>query len=334
MRVLLSGAGGFVGHHVCEHLMKNTDWHVVATDSFRHKGNFARLAEICEPRPEWRERIDVITHDLTAPLSPQAAERIGPVDYVIAMASESHVDRSIADPVPFVKNNVDVALNTLEFCRQARPAKIIVVSTDEVYGPETGGRPHAEWAPVIPSNPYSASKACQEAIAVSYWRSYGLPVIITNTMNIFGERQDPEKFVPKVIAAVRDGRTVPVHGVPGNIGTRYYLHARNAADAWLYLLQHARVAMFSDGAPQPARFNVVGDEKLSNLELAAMIAGIMGRELRYELVDFHSTRPGHDPHYGLDGSRLWFHGWKAPLGFAESLRKTVEWTLSNPRWLR
>src|SRR5215475_582449 len=109
MRVLLTGAGGFVGHHCLEHLMKNTDWSVVATDSFRHHGKADRIREVIDTDPSWRNRISVLAHDLHAPFTAQTTERIGHVDYVIAMASESHVDRSIDDPVPFVKNNVDVA---------------------------------------------------------------------------------------------------------------------------------------------------------------------------------------------------------------------------------
>ena len=137
--------------------------------------------------------------------------RIGHVDYLVAMASESHVDRSIADPVPFVRNNVDVMLNTLELAREIKPQVVLHVSTDEIYGPVRPGEPpHPEWDPVIPSNPYSASKAAQEAIGISYWRSYGVPVVITNLMNVYGERQ-LEKFIPSLIRQdpARGDRTDP-----------------------------------------------------------------------------------------------------------------------------
>ena len=134
-RAILTGAGGFVGHHLLEHLLVNTDWEIIATDSFRHQGKTDRIAEVLAAHPDQAHRVEVITHDLTAPFSAQMTRRIGHVDYLAAVASESHVDRSIADPVPFVRNNTDVMLNTLELARVIKPGVVLHVSTDEVYGP-------------------------------------------------------------------------------------------------------------------------------------------------------------------------------------------------------
>lgn len=350
-RVLLTGVGGFVGSHCLEHILENTSWSVAAPVTFRHRGKADRIAEVLGRRPDWPERVTVISHDLTAAFSDQALARIGNVDYVIAMASESHVDRSITEPVPFIRNNVDVILSTLEFCRQAKPRAVIVVSTDEVYGPLASGhdarygtRGHPEWAPILPSNPYSASKAAQEAIAISYWRTYGVPVILVNCMNMIGERQDAEKFLPMLIKMISARQTVPIHGREGDIGTRHYLHARNLADGILWLLKdrapvmyqaHAVATEFAPAwiAERPDRWNVVGPDRISNLELAEMVAAILGRQLRYELVDFHSARPGHDPHYGLDPAKLTSAGWKPPVPFTESLARTVRWSMRNPEWL-
>ena len=341
MRLFLTGAGGFIGHHVLEHALSATDWDVTATDSFRHKGRTDRITQVLDGHPEWRERVTVITHDLAAPFSPATAARMSGVDYMIAMASESHVDRSITDPVPFVRNNVDVILSTLELARVLQPRHVIVISTDEVYGPVEAGSPgHPEWAPVIPSNPYSASKAAQEAIAVSYWRTYSLPVTIVNCMNLFGERQDPEKFLPKTLRAIIRGETVTIHGRPGNIGTRHYLHARNMADALLHILRELPPRPFPD-ADRPDRWNIAGPEPVSNLALAGEVARIVGAlndlggeaPWKYELVDFHSARPGHDPHYGLDPSKLAAAGWKPPVDFRESLERTIAWTLRHQEWL-
>lgn len=329
-RVLLTGAGGFAGSHVLRHLLTETSWDVACPVTFRHRGNPARIESTLRSDDHWHDRVDVFMHDLTAPL-PRLASRAGDCDYVIAMASESHVDRSIADPVPFVRNNTDLILTTLEYARETRPRAVIVFSTDEVYGPMTGGQPHAEWSPVMPSNPYAASKACQEAIAVSYWRTYGVPVVIVNSMNLIGEMQDPEKFLPMVISRVRAGETVTIHGVPGDIGSRYFIHARNVADALLHILTGTSPATFP-AARRPDRYNVVG-ERRTNLELAQMTADVMGLPLRYELTDFHSARPGHDPHYGLDGAKLASTGWKPPVPLAESLERTVRWSLSHPEWL-
>ena len=332
-RVLLTGAGGFIGAHVLEHLLHETDWQVTATDSFRHKGKTDRIRQVLEHgAPEWRQRTRVVMHDLAAPVASQLRDKIGPVDYVLAVASLSHVDDSIADPVAFTRNNVDIALSVLEYARAASPAHLIWVSTDEVYGPTAAGQAHPEWAPVLPSNPYSASKAGQEALCIAYWRTYGVPVTIVNCMNLIGERQDPQKYLPMLIRRVHRGQKVTVHGRPGNIGTRHYLHARNLADAMLYILRHLPPARFP-AAGRPDRFNIVGPDRISNLQLAQMTADLTGKQLRYELEDYHTTRPGHDPHYGLNGAKITALGWKPPVPFPESLARTVAWTLAHPEWM-
>jgi dTDP-glucose 4,6-dehydratase len=343
MRCLISGAGGFAGSHFLEHALAMTDWDVTATDSFRHRGSTDRISQVLEGFPGYaHDRVDVLTHDLAAPFSPQAAHRIaGPgLDFIVAYAAGSDVDASIADPVPFVLNNVAVALSTLELARQLKPRAVVLISTDEVYGPEPATGPHPEWAPILPSNPYSGSKAAAESVAISYWRTYGVPLVIVNTQNLTGERQDVAKYIPKLIRDISSGREVAVHGTPGDIGTRYYLHARNLADGICFLLNGPPPAAFPahagpgiPAADRPDRYNIAGPDRVSNLELAQAIAGILGEPLRYRLEDFHVTRPGHDPHYGLDGAKMAASGWKPPVQFRESLERTVRWTVSHKEWL-
>ncbi|SRR5258705_6201616 len=335
-RLLLTGAGGFIGCHTIAHVMHNTDWELIGLDSFRHKGKTDRITEMIESHPEWRSRIKVITHDLVAPISTQLQDRIGVIDIVVNMAAESHVDRSITDPVPFVKNNVDVALNMLEYARAINPEAFIQISTDEVYGPAITGQYHKEWSTILPSNPYSASKAAQEAIAISYWRTYGVPVIITNTMNNIGEMQDPEKYVPMLIARILAGEQVVIHGRgPSDCGSRFYLHARNHADALLFILNNLIIPKYKEAIiDRPAKYNVVGEVEMNNYDLAALIAKIIGKPLKYKFVDFHAARPGHDRRYALDGTLLKELGWKPPVAFQDSLVKTVEWTLQRKEWLK
>jgi dTDP-glucose 4,6-dehydratase len=328
-KVLVTGSAGFVGAHLVEHIMRETDWEVVGIDSFNHRGDSLRIYH--DP-----DRYKVFCHDLRSPISERLMKKIGEVDYVLSVASESHVDRSIEEPVPFCLNNVQLMLNVLEYARVAKPECFIQVSTDEVYGAALDDYSHKEWDTIIPSNPYSASKAAQEALAISYWRSYGVPVVITNTMNMIGERQDKEKFVPMVISRIMNNETVTIHGSENNVGSRHYLHARNFADALLFILKNTKPTMYHDTVDKiivPDRYNIVGDIELDNLSLALMISDILGKELDYKLVDFHAARPGHDRRYSLNGEKLRKLGWRAPVSFEDSLRRTVEWTLQHPEWM-
>lgn len=358
MRVLLTGAGGFVGAHMLAHLMKNTNWEVVIIDSFRHHGKTDRLRDLLDTHPEYKERMTVLAHDLTVPISDTLDHSIGHIDYVLSIASESHVDRSISDPRPFIENNVSLMLTLLEWLR-TRPEikKFIQISTDEVYGPtEDGyvpckekkvcvdGNPknhkhlqpidHAEGEPHRPSNPYSASKSAQEQICYSYWRTYNLPIVITNTMNMYGELQDTEKFVPKIIKAIIEDKPINVHVSPEGVpGSRYYLHARNQCDALLFLLNNHTPTRYP--ARDMDRFNVVSEDEIDNMQMVEIISGFMFKKANVVKQNFHESRPGHDLRYGLDGTKLKELGWTPPISFHDSLKSTVEWYLreENKGWL-
>lgn len=342
MKVLLTGASGFVGSHVLRHVLANTDWQVVAPYTFRHKGLPQRISSAVCDHPDWAQRVELIHWDLRTPADPMTLNRLYDVDVIWNVASESHVDRSIEQPSPFIRNNTDVVLNVLETARLINPRLVLQMSTDEVYGPAPAGYAHKEWDAILPSNPYSASKAAQEAIAIAYWRTYGVPVVITNTMNILGEMQDPEKFVPMVIRNLRDGREIPVHTSPqGQPGSRFYLHARNLADAWLFLTrwyEEQGSAPLYPSFLRPGRYHVVGEQEIDNIRMVRIIGRIMGvdPDRITELlrpVSFHSSRPGHDLRYALDGSKLARLGWRAPVGMDDAMERTVKWTLEHPEWL-
>lgn len=333
-RVLLTGVGGSIGCHVLVHLLHNTDWTVVGIDSFRHKGLTDRVAFMLDKHPEYRSRVTVLTHDLTAPLSDMLMRRIGDVDYIVNVASLSDVHASLVDPVPFVTANVAMQLNVLEFARRVDGLRTFLqVSTDEVYGPTDGASLHPEWSAILPSNPYSASKAAQEAACIAWWRSYGVPLVVVNLMNNFGEMQSPSKFPAIVQRKVRRGEPVDIHvGPDGAPGSRWYIHSRNSADAMLYVLRHVRPWTHDEGG-RPERFNIVGDRQIDNLALARMIADEVGQPLDYKLSPAAESRPGHDAHYGLDGGKLAALGWKSPVSLEESMRKCVRWYEKHPEWL-
>ncbi len=316
-RVFLTGAGGFVGHHTLEHIFKTTDWDVVISDSFRHRGVTDRITSI-KSWEENKHRVKLITHDLTVPFSDVMIKDMGHIDYIISMASDSHVDRSITD--------------MLELARKIKPEVFLHVSTDEVYGPAPKGYAHKEWDTILPSNPYSGSKAAQEAACISYWRTFDVPVVITNTMNIIGERQDPEKFIPKIMYCLEKDVPMTIHGTPDNIGSRFYLHARNQADALVFILKNLPATHYPN-SDRPDKYHIVGEKEINNLEMAQLVAKYWGKELNFIFEDFHTTRPGHDLRYALDGKKLADAGWVAPMALERSLELTVEWTKAHPEWL-
>lgn len=341
-RILVTGAAGFVGSHFVEHILANRpDWKLDLVCDFAKGGVAERLTKV----PRIDEAIKsgqaaVHIADLERPISKYLVEKLRGVDLIANYASNSHVDRSLVEAAEFFEGNVRLALNMLELAREIKPKAFLQVSTDEVYGPAHGDHRHKEWETIAPSNPYSSSKAAQEAAAFTWWRAYGVPVIITNTMNIIGERQDSEKFVPMVIKRVLRGEVVQIHAIrhedDWSIGSRHYLHARNQADACLFLLEYFEkdFPLYSyQTIERPPRYHVVGEQEVDNLSLAKAIAKAAGKELRYEFYDAHSARPGHDLRYALDGSKLASLGWKPPVPLWESLDRLVKWTIEHPEWL-
>lgn len=325
-RILVTGGAGFVAHHMIEHILRNTDWEIVSLDRLDTSGNLNRLADL----PVWqkeKKRVSVVWHDLKAAINGQLSQQIGKVDYVLHLAAASHVDRSIEDPVPFVLDNVLGTVHILEWARRHDSLdRFIYFSTDEVFGPASSGIFYKEWDRYKSGNPYAATKAGAEELCVAFENTYKMPILVSHCMNVFGERQNPEKFIPSTIRKVLAGELVTIHAdstrtIPGS---RFYIHARNVADATLFLLEKGQIG---------DKYNIVGEREVNNAELAEMIAAVVGRPIRMELVDFHSSRPGHDLRYALDGAKMADMGWKLPVHFEQSLEKTVRWTLDNPRWL-
>ena len=326
MKIIITGGCGFIGHHFVEHVFKNTDWEIVIFDKLSYASNgFERLRDTDTLN---NNRVKVFTNDLTNPLPEGIIKEIGlNVDYIVHMAAETHVDNSIKDPKLFIDNNIYSTLNMLEYAKKLPNLKMFFYfSTDEVFGPALGDTLFKEWDRHKPTNPYSASKSAAEQICIAYENTYKLPLMIVNVMNAFGERQHVEKFIPLCVKKIINNEKIYIHSYPDKktSGTRFYIHARNIADAVLFLIKNGTIG---------EKYNISGEREVSNLEMAKMIARFMNKEFDYELIDFHSTRPGHDLRYGLDGSKLFEMGFKLPINFEESLRKTVEWTLENQKWL-
>ena len=336
-RILITGGGGFIAHHLINQVLIRTDWEVVTLDRLDYSGNLNRLHDLLLDRtPAERKRVRTIYHDLKAEINPMLEADIGPVDIVAHLAAGSHVDRSIERPMEFVMDNVVGTCNILDYARkQDNLERFLYFSTDEVFGPAPDGVKYDEYDRYNSTNPYSASKAGGEELAVAYQNTYNMPIYITHTMNVFGQRQHPEKFIPLCIRKARDGEVVTIHSDASKTipGSRHYIHAEDVADATLFLLEHNNTLDMSNntGIKCP-KFNICGATELNNLELALMISDAQGKELKYEFMDFHSSRPGHDLRYALSGERMANMGW-VPQPVERRIEEVVRWTLDNTRWL-
>lgn len=315
--VLLTGAAGFAGSHIAEHFIHNTDWEVVSLDCLTYAGRLDRLAHLPG------KRVRALYHDFSTPLPDALMKQLDGVRYIIHNGAESHVARSLVNPGAFVQSNIIGTFNMLEAARRLNPETFLYVSTDEVFGPGSGV-PYREDDPLRPSNPYSASKAGGEMLVQAYHSAFGLPTMISRTMNMFGERQHPEKFVPMTIRKILASERLSIHVDPdGKSGARQWLHAEVQADALLYML--------GMGVRGEA-YHVAGVER-SNAEIARLIAEALGRPYTFQCVDILAKNGGHDLTYSIDDAKLHALGWKPRAAFEHLLERTVRWTAEHPEWL-
>ncbi|MBE7545169.1 MAG: dTDP-glucose 4,6-dehydratase [Bryobacteraceae bacterium] len=316
MRLLVTGGAGFIGSAFIR-LALREDWatRLVNLDKLTYAGNLENIASV-EADPRYR-----FVHGdiLDAPLLGSLFEE-EKFDAVVHFAAESHVDRSILGPAAFVETNVRGTFQLLEAARSARTARFLLVSTDEVYGSIPEPHDAAETDPLNPSSPYSASKAGADLLALSYFTTFGTPVLVTRASNNYGPFQFPEKLIPLMISNALEDRPLPIYG--DGLQVRDWLHADDHCRALNAVLLH--------GSPGEI-YNVGGSRALPNREVVELILDTLGkpRSLMTPVTD----RPGHDRRYAITTEKLQKStGWQAQIPFEQGLRDTIDWYRANKEW--
>jgi dTDP-glucose 4,6-dehydratase len=337
VNILLTGGAGFIGHHIIEYLLNYTDHNIISLDRLDFSGNLNRIDEVTKNRRDIN-RVKVVHHDLRAAISPQIAEVLGDVNIILHVAASSHVTRSINFPIEFVENNVVGTTNLLEYARTLKNLdRMIYFSTDEVFGPAVANYSFTEYDRFNPTNPYSASKAAGESMCVAYQNTYKLPIYITHTMNVYGERQNPEKFIPMCLKKIANKETITIHydSKTNRIGSRCYLHAKDVASALLFILNipKEKVWIPQIGGNCP-KFNIAADKQYNNLEILNLIKDSIPNEVKYQMVDPNIDRPGHDFNYSISGDYLRSLGWEPTMSVEERLPLVAQWYINNQNWLK
>ncbi len=320
MRVLVTGGAGFIGAHVTEALVAQGHTVCVATRN-TYAGKLCNLQAVLPS-------IALLLGDLAEPYFAEQCADWAP-DWVVHMAAETHVDHAIADPLRFIRANVVGTTTLLQAVCTApvRPSRILIYSTDEVFGPTPPGVLFDEQAPFKPSNAYSASKVGVEAVTQAFWTTHRLPVLLVRPCNTFGPRQHPEKVIPKFVRQMLRGESVTVYN--DGHGARDWLHVADHARAVLCLLAHGTLGQ---------GYNLAAGEEHTDTDIAAQIWHVLLtlRPLEGWMpapdLTYVPGRPGHDRRYAMDGTKLRALGWRPQVPFADGLRETVLWNIIHHDW--
>ena len=336
MKIVVTGGAGFIGSAVVRHLVRDLKCSVINVDKLTYAGNLESVGEVDQNPLYTFEQVDICDMPSMARVFSEHQP-----DKVMHLAAESHVDRSIDGPGEFIKTNVNGTFNLLEAARQyfgglndneKKSFRFHHVSTDEVYGDLAGTNDlFTEQTPYSPSSPYSASKAASDHLVRSWGRTYGLPVIITNCSNNYGQYHFPEKLIPHIILNAIHGKPLPVYG--NGLQIRDWLYVEDHAKALIKVVTEGKVG---------ETYNIGGHNEKTNLEVVHTICDILeelapekpsGIDKYRDLITFVKDRPGHDARYAIDASKIERElGWVPEETFETGLRKTVKWYLANSSW--
>ena len=328
--ILITGGAGFIGSHVVRRFInKYPDYLIVNADKLTYAGNLENLLDIDKKKNYVFEKVDIVN-------KPQVLELFSKYNFdgVIHLAAESHVDRSITGPDEFVFTNIIGTVNLLNAAlshwQNNNEGKLFYhISTDEVYGSLGSDGSFTETTPYAPKSPYSASKASSDHMVRAYQNTFGLPIVISNCSNNYGPNQFPEKLIPLAINNIKNTKPIPVYGKGLNIRD------------WLYVEDHATAidVIFHEGT-RGETYNIGGENEWKNIDLIKLLCSIMDAKLNRtrgtseKLITYVKDRPGHDMRYAIDSSKLTRElGWSPSLDFEHGLEKTVDWYLSNQKWL-
>jgi len=318
MKVLVTGGAGFIGSSFIRYaLQTRQDIEIVNFDKLTYAGNLRNLEEVAT-----NSRYTFVRGDIAEPDHVAAVFKDHHPESVVNFAAETHVDRSIENTTPFLRTNVVGTQCLLEQSRRSGVVKFIQISTDEVYGSLGPAGAFREDTPIDPSSPYSASKASADLWALSYFKTFGFPVLVTRCSNNYGPFQFPEKLIPVLITNAMEGRSLPIYGDGLNVRE------------WIYADEHSRAVLMALEHGRPGEvYNIGSGEEKTNLEVVRAVLRIMHKP--ESLIQFVKDRPGHDRRYAIDCSKIqkeW--GWKNALDFDESLARTVSWYLSHQDWIQ
>ena len=326
--ILITGGAGFIGSHVIRRFVTNyPDYNIINLDILTYAGNLENLRDI-----EVSNNYEFVKCDITDREAIDALFTSRKIHSVIHLAAESHVDRSITNPIDFVMTNVVgtvVLLNAFKAHGNVTEGRFYHVSTDEVYGTLGDDGKFTEETPYDPNSPYSASKASSDHFVRAYHETFKLPMVISNCSNNYGSHQFPEKLIPLMIHNIKNNKPLPVYGKGENIRD------------WLWVNDHAKAidVIFHSGK-NGETYNIGGNNEWKNIDLVHKLCEIMdqklGRETGHsaELITYVTDRAGHDFRYAIDASKLENElGWKPSVAFDQGFEKTIDWYLENEAWL-